>query len=74
MLQCCNYKKRLQRIIFNGSLFVKFCICEKTTMKKNLFHQNSQFFSIVKFISNVLKTFISTSYYNNDDDCDLFEL
>jgi hypothetical protein len=35
--------KILQRIRFNSSLFIEFCTCEKTTMKKNLFHQNSQF-------------------------------
>jgi hypothetical protein len=71
MVQCCNYKKRLQRITFNDSLFVKFCIYEKTTMK--ILHQNSQCFSM-KFILDVFKTFISTLYYNIDDDCDIFEL
>jgi hypothetical protein len=74
MLQFCNYRKGLQRTRFNGSLFVKFCICEKTTMKNNLLHQNFQCFSIVKFILDDFKTFISTLCNNNDDDCGLFEL
>jgi hypothetical protein len=31
-------------------------------------------FQVVKFISYILKTFVSTLCYNNDDDSDLFKL
>ncbi len=32
------------------------------------------FFNVVKFISNVLKTFVTTLCYNNDENYDLFKL
>jgi len=31
-------------------------------------------FQVVKFISNVLKTFVSTLCYNNAENCDMFKL
>jgi hypothetical protein len=31
-------------------------------------------FEVMKFILNVLKTFVSTLCYNNYDDCDFFKL
>ncbi len=70
MSQCYNCKKGLQKTRLNGCLFVKFCTCKKTTMKKNLLHYNSQFsFQVGKFISNG-----NTLCYNNDENCDLFKL
>jgi hypothetical protein len=34
--------------------------------------KTSTSFQVVKSISNVFKTFVSTLYYNDDDDCDIF--
>jgi len=34
----------------------------------------SNFFQVVKFISNVFKKFVNTLCYNNEDDCDFFKL
>jgi hypothetical protein len=32
------------------------------------------YFQVVKFISDVFKTFVNTLCYNNDENCDLFKL
>jgi hypothetical protein len=53
---------------------MKFCTCKKTTMKKKNFNKISISFQVMKFILNVLKTFVSILCYNNDEDCDLFKL
>jgi hypothetical protein len=43
-------------------------------MKKKYSLKFSISFQVVKFISYVLKTFVSTLCYNNDENCDIFKL
>jgi hypothetical protein len=56
---------------------IKFCTCKKTTIvqkdnneKESSSPKFSISFQVMKFISNVLKTFVSTLCYNKYDDCD----
>jgi len=72
--QCYNYKKRLQRTKFNGGLSMKCFTCKNQWWKKYCSQKISTSFQVVKSISNVFKTFVSTSYYNEDDDCNIFKL
>ncbi len=52
----------------------KFAHVKIQRWKIKIFNKFFNSFQVVKFISNGFKTFVSTLCYNNDDDCDLFEL
>jgi hypothetical protein len=51
-----------------------FAHVKKQPCKKSFSLKLSKKFQVVKFISNVLKTFINTLCYNNDKDCDFLKL
>jgi len=58
---CYNCKTTLQKIIFNGSLSIKFFTCKKNNHEEFFFSLKfSIIFPVVKFISNALKTLVST--------------
>jgi hypothetical protein len=51
-----------------------FARAKRQPWKKSFSLKFSISFQVVRFIWNVLKTFVSTLCYNNDEDCDLFKL
>jgi hypothetical protein len=50
-----------------------FAFVKRQPWKKK-FNKINNFSKVVKFISNVLKTFVITLCYNNDENCDLLKL
>jgi hypothetical protein len=52
---------------------MKFCTCKRQSWKKIFLTKILNFFSIVKFIYDVFKTFVTTWCYSNDEDCELFK-
>ncbi len=72
--QYCNCKKEYKRLDSMVIFPWNFAQVKKQPWKIIFSLKLSISFEVVKFISNVLKTFVNTSCYNNDENCDFFKL
>jgi hypothetical protein len=65
-------KKDYERLDLMIIYLWNFAHVKKRPRKKSSRFKFSNSFQVMKFISNVFKTFVNTLCYNNDENCEFF--